>query len=110
MENVLYSKQCKCCGAEFKTDRLRVKICDLCKVENKKLSYKKSNENYKKPKLKNFRPAADIELMPLLRIIDRYNEKNGTCYSYGKFMQLVYDKKINIKEVARDARLPKKSE
>lgn len=95
-----YRKVCLQCGGSFESVSKDKRICDSCKEKNARFAREREYKANKKPKPKpaKVRPTADIELIPLVRLIDRYNERNGTCYSYGKFMQLVRLKKINIRK------------
>lgn len=41
----------------------------------------------------------DVDLISLVKLIDRYNKREGTYYSYGQFMELVMCKKIDLRKV-----------
>ena len=90
---------CRVCGSEFEG---LLEVCDLCRAKEKELNRLRRDKTAKKSQApKRFRPAADIDVRTMAAIIDRYNERHGTNYSYGRFMQLVYEKKIDIRKEAR---------
>lgn len=91
-------RYCRSCGRMFEG---LLDVCELCRAREKELNRLRRDKSAKKAKtVKHYRPAADIGLIQLVRIIDRYNKRNGTHLSYGKFMQLVYDKKIDLRREA----------
>ena len=91
-------RYCRSCGSRFEG---LLDVCDLCRAREKELNRLRRDKSAKKPKAaRHYRPAADIGLVQLVRIIDRYNKRHGTHLSYGKFMQLVYDKKIDLRREA----------
>lgn len=49
--------------------------------------------NKSKPK-----PTYNISLEEFCRALDRYNEKHGTCYSYGQMTYLIDSGRISRKE------------
>ena len=110
-QNEGYVRTCCRCKCEFESMNKRAYICPYCKKENKRISMTQRNDNFKKPKVvAHYRPAADVGIIRMARIIDRYNAEHGTHYSYGKFVQLVEAKKINFSKVMQDARLPAQKE
>ena len=89
-------KYCRVCGDEFVG---LLDVCDICRAREKELNRLRRDKTAKNSKtVKHYRPATDIGLVQLVRIIDRYNKRNGTHYTYGQFMQLVYDRKIKLRE------------
>lgn len=100
-----YILVCKQCGEEFESGNDKKALCDSCREENRRIQQERQRVANKKPTIKPAkpRPTADIELMHMVRIIDRYNEQNGTHYSYGKFMQLIADKKIDWRKEIKNA-------
>ena len=107
-----FIKHCYICGMCFKTPNRQTAICEQCKAREKKLRQASKNEEHKKPKVvAHYRPAADVGLFRIVRIIDRYNAEHGTHYSYEQFMELVRNKKINLRqEVLNHAGLSKKTQ
>ena len=95
----LYERYCRECGTKFYTGGNRKILCDGCQKLKRKESIKRNNEAVKKPKVvAHYRPAADVGLFKIVRIIDRYNAEHGTHHSYGKFMELVRTKRINLRQ------------
>ena len=43
-------------------------------------------------------PTYNISLEEFCRALDRYNEKHGTCYSYGQMTYLIDSGRISRKE------------
>lgn len=97
---------CCVCGERFLAAGNRKVYCDQCRKNKKAEHLKHRNEGFKKPKvIAHYRPAADVGIIKMVRIIDRYNAEHGTHYSYGKFVQMIEAKKINFSKVTQDARL-----
>ena len=93
----IYKKNCKHCGKAFKTDRKKVVICTECKKANKRKLDNERNSAYKSPKLEIKRKAKTyISLFAMVKIIEAYNQKHGTHYTYGKFVSALEQGKINI--------------
>ena len=105
--DVAFIKKCTACGKEYRTKAKRMRYCDQCKEEKKRLRHKSANIEFKKPKTKLSRLPIDIDLITLVRLIDRYNQREGTYYSYGQFMELVRCKKIDLRKEAANAGLSK---
>lgn len=86
----LFEKTCKKCGKIFHTDKKKAYVCPSCLKKNVRDhldSYRQeAKREDEKRKKKN---AANIPLMEMLKIINRYNRENGTNYSYGRFCELV---------------------
>ena len=100
----VYTRTCCRCKCEYKSSAKKSYVCPDCKRERERATLKQRNENCKKPKvIAHYRPAADVGIFRFVRIVDRYNTEHGTSYSYGKFVQLVSNRKINFNEAARDA-------
>ena len=93
----LFEKTCKHCGKIFRTDKARAYVCPTCLKKNVRDhldSYRQeAKREDEKRKKKN---TASIPLMDMLKIIENYNRKNGTSYTYGKFEELVNSGKIKI--------------
>ena len=98
MPNELFEKVCRQCGKVFRTDNERVRICLSCKKYNKRLDVKQRVEMLKKPKVKNNFLAKTIPIREYSRIIERYNQRHNTRYTYGQFEALVNQGKIDILE------------
>lgn len=54
--------------------------------------------------------SEEIPITDYVKIIMRYNEKYGTGYTYGKFIQKVNDGEIDIKKEFCNARLSAQKE
>lgn len=58
----------------------------------------KENTAPPKKKTKKATPTYDIPLGEFCRALDRYNEKHGTCYSYGQMSHAIDSGRISRKE------------
>lgn len=101
----LFEKVCRQCGKVFRTDNERVKICLSCKLHNKRLDNQYRARQHKKPKVKRNFLAEAIPIREFTGIIERYNQRHKTRYSYGQFVALVNQEKIEILEVMNSERL-----
>lgn len=104
----LYQKKCKDCNLIFRTDNDKVTVCPSCKQkaqreyqkayrDSHKKEAKEYRENFKKIKSKK-RNLETISLREFTAIIENYNKKHKTKYTYGQFTMLVNCGKINFKE------------
>ena len=100
----LYEKVCRQCGKVFKTDNEREKICLSCKLHNKRVDNQRRASQHKKPKVKRNFLAEAIPIREFTGIIERYNQRHGTRYSYGQFQQKVTDGTIDILEEIKNER------
>lgn len=92
-----YIKICKDCGQKFKTVKGNKKLCEICTVVHKKASVKRASvrsaENFKNARPKPFEVKRrkpkyhdGLTLNQFNHLLIRYNDRNGTRYSYGKMM------------------------
>lgn len=104
MTDEKYEKLCERCEKTFRTDKDDETICPACKKKEYQKEYrdkhkdkaKEYREQYKANK-KFHRTAPDtIPIRELTAIIEQYNKQHGTCYTYGQFVSLVHNKKIEL--------------
>ncbi len=96
----VYIKKCKYCGARIETTAPQRRICDECQVQN----FKKKQQEYREENFKAVhkrKRVSTYNVMPVRKfviLIDRYNCKHGTMYTYGQVMQHLADGTIDEKE------------
>lgn len=96
----LYIKTCKHCKKTFRTDNKRVYICPSCKRDKKAEWSSLRNEAARKPEPRFHRTVPDtVPIRELVGIIERYNKKHGTCYSYGQFELMRFLGRITKEEI-----------
>ena len=91
----LYQKKCKDCNLIFRTDNDKVTVCPSCKHKAEREYQKAYREQLKKIKKQTLEA---IPLREYTAIIENYNKKHKTNYTYGQFTLLVNCGKINFKE------------
>ena len=83
----LFTKACAECGEVFETESRFVKLCDNCRRRNEKESSERQRNAYKKqiskPKINTYN-ALPVE--KFVKLVDRYNRRYGTRFSYGQIM------------------------
>lgn len=84
-----YVRICKICGEVFKTSAERAYICKACKCRKRTKSINRSEPKLLKRTVKKKPKDADITLNQMLERLERFNKKNGTVYTYGKFVSLL---------------------
>ena len=91
-----FKKKCEVCHKSFTAQRSTAKYCPSCRVKG---NNKKRRENQKVQKAEETRIKADKEkyLDKTLSDLRKYNKKNGTNLSYGKFVAMKNAKKANKK-------------
>ena len=94
----VYIRTCKHCGQKFETTGRRTQLCDVCKSKRKTENTKRQNSLYKKPKVKDHILKDGISLREYTAIIERYNQKHRTSYTYGQFTSLVRAGKIRLSQ------------
>lgn len=104
----LYQKKCKDCNLIFRTNNENATVCPSCKQKAQREYQKAYRESHKK-ELKEYREkfkkiktkTQTLEAIPLREytaIIENYNKKHKTKYTYGQFTLLLYLGKIFLKE------------
>lgn len=100
----LYQKKCKDCNLIFRTDNDKVTVCPSCKQKAQR-EYQKAYRDSHKKEIKEYREQfkknkkQTFEAIPLREytaIIENYNTKHKTKYTYGQFTLLVNCGKIKI--------------
>ncbi len=89
----LFVKSCKRCEKTFRTDDDKIKECPSCR--EKRREYREQYKSLKKEKFHRTAPDT-VSLDKLTAIIEKYNTQHGTCYTYGQFVCLVHNKKIEL--------------
>lgn len=90
MSEELVEKKCGKCGSVFMVPRSSKKrTCEKCKIEYRQ----KVAEECKKPVAKKTQKKYK-SMKTIIKEINKYNEKNGTYISYGKYCGLIYMGKI----------------
>lgn len=88
----IYFKTCKQCGKEFETESKNKTFCDIC-VKNRQLErWRKKNALYKKKKPNAKKPT----IKQVIKAMDKYNKIHNTNYSYGYFVYLLENEKVQI--------------
>lgn len=87
----MYSLICKTCGKKFEHQSQFKRLCSECEGFSRRAADKRSRE---KRKLKKTR---DISIDQMVSIIEEYNRKHGTKYTYGQFVELAESGKIKVK-------------
>lgn len=108
----LYQKKCKDCNLIFRTDNDKVTVCPSCKQKAQREYQKAYRESHKKEikeyraRFKKIRKTAlknnitiNIPLREFTAIIERYNKKHKTHYTYGRFVSLVHSGVIKLGEI-----------
>ena len=94
-------KYCRICGTRFEPAKPRQRICNGCQVKNFKKSQQVYREENFKAVHKQRRRVSTYNVMPVRKfviLLDRYNEKHKTKYTYGQAMQCLADGTIDEKE------------
>ena len=92
-----YIKNCKDCGREFRTENERRKLCDNCRLEHKRESGRKASKQQSKIFKKSENRSSEtkrrkqlyrdgLSINSFMHLLERYNRRNGTRYSYGQAM------------------------
>ena len=89
LEEKLFEKTCADCGQIFKTNNKRVKLCALCKKKHKEETNRKTNNLHKRVKPKSIKCKGSYSLTECITLLEKYNKKNNTQLSYGKFVELM---------------------
>ncbi len=105
----LFVKSCKRCEKTFRTDKEGAKVCPVCQEkalkeyqkkyrEEHKDKAKEHRERYKSLKKEKFHRTVPntTPIRELTAIIEKYNIQHGTRYTYGQFVSLVHNKKIEL--------------
>ena len=86
MKKEMFTKTCIRCGLVFRTPDENTKVCPGCE--------KFSQKNRKRKK----RKPADLSLLNVTRMLETYNNKHHTQYTYGQFINLISLNQINLEE------------
>lgn len=84
---------CKDCGKGFETESKNKSFCDDCVKRRKRERWQRKNEENKKPKFS----TKKLSIREVVKMLDKYNKKHNTNYSYGYFVYLLENEKINLK-------------
>ena len=95
-EKELYTKVCPDCNKTFRTDKAEAVRCYSCEKKEKAAI---AELLPRKPKRqKKAAQTWGISLAEFCRALTRYNDRHGTCYTYGQAAYLVDSGKISRKE------------
>ena len=87
-ERKLNEHICADCGEKFYTyGNTRRRICDKCKIGNKKKYYKKYAETFKSVHKKEIKKKTK-SLTEYIREVEEYNRSHNTCLTYGQYKNL----------------------
>lgn len=92
MNGELFIKTCSECGLVFRTDKKLARLCPTCKRLNEKRSAERQSKLYKKNVPVKVKRRSSYNTVPLRRfveLVDRYNRRRGTRYTYGQIMLLL---------------------
>lgn len=101
----LYTKTCKDCKKTFRTESNHTRLCPTCKkahdAETKRRKREYENEQSKKPIRQVFHRVLPetIPIREFTAIIERYNRKHNTRYTYGQFQLMMFYGKISNKDL-----------
>lgn len=92
----LYTKICLDCNKTFRTDKAETARCYSCEKKEKAAI---AEPLPKKPKKrKKAVPTYGISLAEFCRVLTRYNDRHGTCHTYGQATHLIDSGIISRKE------------
>lgn len=94
----LYTKVCPSCGKTFRTDNENTERCSSC-VKKEQAAIAPPLE--KKKKVRKASSTWDIPLAEFCRALTRYNDRCGTCYTYGQMTHAIDSGRISRKEFLR---------
>lgn len=77
-------ESCADCGKTFRTDSGDARLCRSC--EKKRLEAAELDGRKKKQKRKQSRSYDIIPIKRFVSLLDRYNERHNTRYTYGQAM------------------------
>ena len=80
----IYSRFCKRCKNYFPSENGRAYICPACKRENKLRLARERYGDFKKPRAER-KSISDNSINDFVLLLEEYNRRNNTNYSYGKF-------------------------
>ena len=89
-KNQVYTKICPECNKVFRTDKCNKRYCDDCRKRNRVSFERKIAEECKKQKMFHRVLPNVIPVREFTAIIERYNHKHKTHYSYGQFVLMLY--------------------
>lgn len=73
------------------------KVCPKCKKKTEIRKREKQRQEFKSPKPKKYKPKKlDLPLHKVMDLLVKYNSEHGTNYTYGQFVELIYNGKIII--------------
>ena len=86
--------KCVECGRVFTSKAFKARFCPDCREErNKKIAQKR----YLDKKEKTRRKPASTSISEVMRDLNQYNKENGTCLSYGEYVQLIESGELYVK-------------
>lgn len=95
----LYTKVCSDCNKTFRTNKAEAVRCYSCEKKDKAAI---AEPLPKKPKKqKKAAPTWGISLAEFCRALTQYNERHGTCYTYGQMTYAIDSGRISRKEFLR---------
>lgn len=90
MRKKLYTKKCATCKLIFRTDNSEQTVCETCQ--------KKKKTKPEKKKAHPFTATRGISLLEITSALEHYNERRGTCYTYGQIVALLDGGDISVRE------------
>lgn len=91
----LITKKCTACGLTFRTDSNDINICGSCSNHNKKAKSKK------KRKTRRASISSEIPLSSFMNMLEEYNNRHKTSYTYGKMTSLIDNGTIPISDFSK---------
>lgn len=96
MENKIFNVTCERCGIEFQHTNCRKKYCEPCREIIKRERNRKHMQTKRHPE-KN--QTFNIPLRKVIYLLERYNTKHKTHYSYGNFIKMLNTGEIQIDDL-----------
>lgn len=89
MTKELHTKTCAQCGLIFRTDSARKRLCPTYLKANHKEQIKQMQDGVRKvvparPKIRRYNV---VSIRRFAELIEQYNRRYGTHYTYGQIMQ-----------------------
>lgn len=87
----MYFLICKDCGKEFEHPSQFKRLCPECDNLGRKKSSERQRAKRRAAKTRN------LSINQIIALLEEYNRKHGTKYTYGQFVELAESGKINVK-------------
>lgn len=89
----IYKITCERCSVDFDHTNHRKKYCNTCRETVRREINRKNMRSKRKPK-----KALNLPLNKAIAILEAYNRKHNTNYTYGQFINLISQDLIKLEE------------